>query len=72
MINVFFLYLQAFDNLVRMNVVCPAEGAESGVGKTMKEFKLMELNVLEDQVKEAVKTYPNCPIDVTRWAGTII
>ena len=51
-------------------MVCPADGGESGVGKTMREFRMMELNVMEGQVKEAVKTYPNCPTDVVRWAGS--
>ena len=60
--------VQAFDNLLHMNVVYPVEGGESGTGKTMKEFKLMKLNILEDQVKEAVKTYRECPRDVAEWA----
>ena len=60
---------QAFDTLEQLKVVCPSDNSETGAGKTMREFRMMELNVLEDQVKEAVRTYPNCPTDVIRWAG---
>ncbi len=68
-IIIFCCNSQAFDTLEQLKIVCPAEGSESGVGKSMREFRMMELNVVEDQVKEAVKTYPNCPTDVIRWAG---
>lgn len=49
-------------------MVCSVEAGEAEGTKTMKEFKLMELNVLENQVKEAIKTFGECPRDVTQWA----
>lgn len=54
--------------MVRLKVVCSVEAGEAEGTKTMKEFKLMELNVLENQVKEAIKTFGECPRDVTQWA----
>ena len=66
--------LQAFEHLISLEVVCPANSAASGSiagsNKLLKEFRPMVLMLEEDQIAMAIKKYPNCPTDVTRW-GTL-
>lgn len=63
--------LQAFEHLIDLQLVFPASGSSAhhqlGSRITMKEHRLMVLRVDENQIKAAVKTYPNCPTDLSRW-----
>lgn len=67
-------FLQAFEHLIQLEFVSPVSGGPDstnhhlgGGRRTMKEYRLMVLRVLSDQVREAVKNYPNCPTDLSRW-----
>ncbi len=63
---------QAFEHLLHLEFVCPAESMNTGStfhgsGKTMKEFRQMILTLKSDQIRSAVKNYPDCPTDISRW-----
>ncbi len=60
-------FVQAFEHLMSLEFVCPAD---SGCVKTQKEYQSMVLSLEEAQVTRAVKQYPNCPTDVARWAAS--
>lgn len=65
--------LQAFEHLMDLELVCPASGGlgsahhHQGSRKTMKEHRLVMLRVENYQITEAVKAFPCCPTEVSRW-----
>ena len=68
--------MQAFEHLVALELVCPADS--SGLptagrhdNKVMKEYQSVVLMLGEEQFKEAIKSYPNCPTDIQRWGNTL-
>ena len=55
-----------------LELVFPASGGTGsahhhGNKKSMKEYRPMMLRVCKEQVKEAIRTYPNCPTELSRW-----
>ncbi len=67
--------LQAFEHLIALELVCPADSGglpttRSHGNKVMKEYQSVVLTLGEDQFKEAIQSYPNCPTDVQRWGKT--
>ena len=38
--------------------------------KAMKEYCPVVLKGIKEDILEAVKTYPNCPTELSRWALT--
>ena len=66
---------QAFEHLIALELVCPADSGglpatRSHGNKVMKEYQSVVLTLGEDQFKEAIQSYPNCPTDVQRWGKT--
>ena len=66
------LVFQAFEHLVALEFVFPAESggvshSMNHSGKVMKEYQPMILMLGEEQIHRAVRTYPSCPTDVSRW-----
>ena len=61
-----FLF-QAFEHLCALELVRPADG---GLTRTQREYKLMTLLIDDDQLKQALQKYPNCPTEVRQWANT--
>lgn len=73
-IHILIFSNQAFEHLVALELVCPAEsgGVANSVthhqsGKVMKEYQPMVLMLAGEQVKRAVQSYPNCPTEIARW-----
>ena len=60
-------YFQAFEHLCALELVRPADG---GLTRTQREYKLMTLLIDDDQLKQALQKYPNCPTEVRQWANT--
>ena len=62
--------MQAFEHLIQLGIISPLSGEVGGGNggmRTMKEYRLCVLSVQSVQVRDAVKSYPNCPTDVSRW-----
>ena len=63
--------LQAFEHLMDLELISPASGGfthhQVGSRKTMKEHRHMMLKVEKHQITEAVKSFPCCPTEVSRW-----
>ena len=60
-------FFQAFEHLCALELVRPADG---GLTRTQREYKLMTLLIDDDQLKQALQKYPNCPTEVRQWANT--
>ena len=57
---------QAFEHLVKIELFTRADAKP--VGKTMKEYCLMNLVVETSQIREALMKYQDCPTAVQIWA----
>lgn len=61
--------LRAFDNLLLVQFVCPAEGCSAQVPK---EYRLMNLMIEPAQIMKLVDTYPGLPVEVKQWSASLI
>ena len=58
---------QAFEHLIQLGVISPVSASQSNSKRTMKQFRLMTLEITLDQIKEAVEKYPDCPTNILKW-----
>ena len=65
----YFLLVQAFENLVALELVRVAEGSGTRI---QKEYRAMTLLITSAQLTDGLKTYPNCPSELKQWATSPI
>ncbi|KAJ8317772.1 hypothetical protein KUTeg_004677 [Tegillarca granosa] len=61
--------LKAFEHLLQLELVKPADG---GTTRVQKEYRLMSLLIHNSQIMDALQKYPNCPTEVKQWATSAI
>lgn len=59
------IVLKAFEHLLNVELITPI-GSNSG--KVQKEFQMHNLDLNFDQIKAAVKKYPQLPTEIRQWA----
>ena len=64
--------LKAFEHLVELELVQPKDTSISLSLKNSKEYRQMILLLNENQFREAVDKFPECPTDVKQWAESSI
>lgn len=57
--------LKAFEHLINLEIISPVR---SNSGKVQKEFQMHNLELHLDQIKVAIKKYPQLPTEVRQWA----
>ncbi|KAL5284111.1 ORC4 family protein [Megaselia abdita] len=57
--------LKAFEHLKKLEIILPVS---SITGKVQKEFQMHKLALTFDQIKTAIKKYPNLPTEIGQWA----
>lgn len=60
-------FYQAFEHLLALELVRPAEGSSN---KTQKEYRLLTLQVEAAQIMEALQKYPSCPTELKQWGAS--
>lgn len=58
-------FLQAFEHLQALELVKTIDG---GAANTPKEYRPLSLLVEPFHITEVVRTYPDCPTELTQWA----
>lgn len=57
--------LKAFEHLINLEIITPVRAA---FGKVQKEFQMHNMDVEFDQIKTAIKQYPQLPTEIGQWA----
>ncbi|GAB6032063.1 origin recognition complex subunit 4 [Chamberlinius hualienensis] len=60
---------KAFENLLKMELVGPIEGANS---KVQKNYRLVNLLVDTVQIMDTLQTYSNLPTEILQWSSSLI
>ncbi|XP_030828967.1 origin recognition complex subunit 4-like isoform X1 [Strongylocentrotus purpuratus] len=60
--------LKAFEHLVALELVKPAEHSTASSTRTQKEYRAMSILVTSSQLAESLSSYPSCPSELLHWA----
>ncbi|XP_041458650.1 origin recognition complex subunit 4-like isoform X2 [Lytechinus variegatus] len=60
--------LKAFEHLVALELVKPAEHSTGSSTRTQKEYRAMSILVTSSQLIESLSSYPSCPSELQHWA----